>query len=360
VATIHDVAAAAGVSPATVSRVLNRPEIVAAEKVARVRAAIDELGFQRSVVARDLRLRSSHTIALLVADISQPSQAALAKSVERRAEKSGYAVMLGDLDHRQERLLNFLREIPSRGLAGVLIATGDDLDKSALAEAIRHVEERGVRVVTLARAAEVPDVPMVTFESQRIGQDAAAHLLEQGRSQLLFLSGGKASWHSRALESGVRQAVKRASASLSVIDGQFQHKPAYTAVVQLLEQGVRPAGIIAATTPMALGAVRALGEAGLAVPADVGVVVCQNEPLAEYVTPSLTAVGGDVDLHGERAVDALLRRIAGDPVGPPTILQHSLIPRESTGVVGLHAATPVPTSEGPAPELGRARSRRAG
>jgi DNA-binding LacI/PurR family transcriptional regulator len=210
----------------------------------------------------------------------------------------------------------------------------------------------------LAQPVGVPGVPVVSFDYQAIGRDAAAHLLEQGRSSLLFLGGGKTSWYSRTLEWGIREAVEGSSADLTVVDGQFQHKPAHVAVARLLTQGYRPAGIVAANTPMAMGAIRALGEAGLGIPADVGVVVCRNEPLAEYVTPSLTAVA--VDRHGETAVDALLRRMAGETVATATILPHSLIMRESTGFVGMREGVPARIGDSPPPGASQGRSRRAG
>lgn len=329
--TIYDVARAAGVSPTTVSRVMNTPRAVAASTVVRVRRAIDELGFRPSLQARDLRLRSSHTIGLLVGDISQPFDGALAKSVESAAEGRGYAVMLGDLDGRADRLLGFLQTLPSRGPAGVLVATADHLDKPATRDAMRRVEGCGIPVVTMARARPSSEVPVVCFDYRQIGIDAARHLLNTGSGPLLALGGGPGASNSRALQAGVRAASRAADVPVYFANGRFRYEAARAAVARVLARGVRPGGVIAATVTMAMGAIRALGDAGVDVPTEAGVVVGENVPCAEHHAPSLTAIHTHPDDYGTVAVDVLLRRIIGQPVPPTTVLPHSLRVRESSG-----------------------------
>lgn len=331
--TIYDVARSAGVSPTTVSRVLNTPRAVAANTVVRVRRAIDELGFRPSLQARDLRLRSSHTIGLLVGDISQPFDGALTKSVARAAEGSGYAVMVGDLDRCEHRLLDYLDTMPSRGPAGVLLATADHLDKPATRDAVRRLEGCGIPVVTMARVLPAAEAPAVGFDYRQIGIDAARHLLDTGSGPLVALGGGPESSHSRALQAGMRAAARAVGVEVHLANGRFRYEPARAAVARLLARGVRPGGVIAANATMAMGAIRALGEAHVDVPTDSRVVVCEDVPCAEHHSPSLTAIDADPDDYGAVAVDILLRRVTGQPVPATTVLPHSLRIRESSAGV---------------------------
>jgi DNA-binding LacI/PurR family transcriptional regulator len=329
-ATIQDVARAAAVSPATVSRVLNRPEIVATDKVERVRAAIEALGYRPSASARELRTGMSRTIGLLVGDISQPFHGALAKSVEQAAETHGYGVMLGDLDHREDRLLQFLAAAPSRGLAGLVIATADDLDKPRLRDAVRAVRAAGVAVVTTSQTLAAGGVPTVSFDYRQMGRDAADHLLRAGCRRLVVLGGGAGSWFSRAVEAGVRAATRAAGAGVQVVNGRFQSERARLGLARALGRGPAPDGVVAANTPMAVGAIRALADAGLRVPADVAVVVCEDVPDAQYLSPSLSVIETDLGAYGRVAVDMLLKVISDSTFDDTAVLPHSLVARESS------------------------------
>lgn len=329
-ATIQDVAREAGVSPATVSRVLNHPDIVVAEKRDRVRAAIDRLGFEPSAPARYLRMGASQAIALLVGDISQPFHGRLAKAVEAAAEERGMAVMLVDLDHREDRLIAFLRSARKRGVAGVIVSTADDLAEPSLRQTITEVTSSGIPVVTTTQGVPVDGVPAVTFAYSRVGADAVDHLVAQGRTRLALLGGGNASWYSREIEQGVRRAARRHKVSLSVINGGFRHEPARSAVERMVGRGRVPDGVICANTPMALGALRALHDRLVDVPRDASLVVCEEVPDSEHLVPSLTTVGADLDLLGRHAVEALVGRINGADVVGESVLPHRLVIRESS------------------------------
>jgi DNA-binding LacI/PurR family transcriptional regulator len=333
--TILDVARAAGVSPATVSRVINHPDIVAADKRDRVRSAIAELGFEPSAPARHLRMGASQSIALLVGDISQPFHGRLAKAVGRASESAGLSVMLGDLDHREDRLIAFLHSAPKRGLAGVIVSTADDLDQPSLRRAVGELVQAGIPMVTTSQGLESLEVPSVTFDYTGVGRDAVEHLVASGRDRIVMLGGGRGSWYSREIQRGVRAAARSGAAQVSVINGRFRHEPARAAIDRLLGKGTRPDGIVAANTPMALGAIRAYADAGLWVPDDVAVVVCENIPESDYLLPSLTTVDADLDSLGTHAVEMLLQCIAGTaPDNPRLLLPHGIVVRESSAQRG--------------------------
>jgi DNA-binding LacI/PurR family transcriptional regulator len=330
--TIQDVAKAAGVSPSTVSRVLNHPDIVVEEKRSRVLEAIARLGFEPSAPARYLRMGASNAISLLVGDISQPFHGRLAKAVEAAAEEVSLSVMLGDLDHREDRLTSFLRSARKRGVAGVIVATADDLNGPAVRSLIEEITKSGIPVVTTTQRVDLASVPAVTFDYAAVGRDAVDHLADQGRIQLAMLGGGTGSWYSRDLERGIRDAVQLRGLSLAVLDGGFRHEPSRAAVARLAENrsATRPDALICANTPMALGAIRALADHGLEVPGDVAIVVCEEVPESPYLVPSLTSVDADVDELGRTAVRLLTQLLGGEDAPGMTELAHRLVIRESS------------------------------
>lgn len=328
--TIQDVAREAGVSASTVSRVLNHPDIVAEEKRERVREAIARLGFEPSAPARYLRMGASNAISLLVGDISQPFHGRLAKTVEAAAEEMDLSVMLGDLDHREDRLVSFLRSARKRGVAGVILATADDLSLPTVKALIDEISTSGIPVVTTTQRVDLEGVPSVTSDYAAVGRDAVDHLAAQGRRRLVMLGGGTGSWYSRELGAGTHSAAQRHGISLTMLDGGFRHEPARSAIAALAGSEDVPDGIICANAPMALGALRALQDRGLEVPRDVSVIVCEDVPDNPYLVPSLTSVDADLDLLGRTAVDLLIRLLQGEETPATTRLPHRLIVRESS------------------------------
>ncbi|MBA2810209.1 MULTISPECIES: LacI family DNA-binding transcriptional regulator [Streptomyces] len=338
---ISDVARAAGVSPSTVSRVLNQPDIVTPDKRDRVLAAIARLNYQPSTFARGLRRGTFETLALLVGDIAQPFHGRLAKAVELAAEEKGYSVLLCDLDHRQDRLVGFLRSLPKRGIDGILIATADNLDVPAVHEALTAFLAQDIAAVTTSQHLQSVPVPAVVVDRTAAAHDATRHLLDLGRWPVAFLGGGASAYSQRLADgyrAGCRDAGHRTQPRL-MLDGGFQTEPAMRAVAALLAEGTIPEGIVAANVPMALGALRALAERDLDVPDDVAIIVCEDVPVAAYMRPSLTCVSTDLDAYGRRAVDTLLAAVAGHDVPRVTVLPHTLILRDSAP-----AAVPPPGS----------------
>ncbi|MEV5542141.1 LacI family DNA-binding transcriptional regulator [Saccharopolyspora shandongensis] len=330
---ISDVARLAGVSPATVSRVLNHPDMVTQDKRDQVLAAMRELEYRPNAVARNLRRGHFDTLALLVGDVSQPFHARLAKAVESAAEEHGYNVVLCDLDHRQDRLIRFLETLPSRAVDGAIIATADTLDVDPVREAIAAALDQGFVVVSAALPLPGLDVPAVVTDHQLAADQATQHLLAQDRWPLVFLGGSRTSAISRLLRSGFQAACRRAGRQPDrrwIISGNFRHDKAHLALGELLDRGPEIRGVVAANTPIALGAMRALSEHGLSIPRDVGIVSCEDVPLADYLRPALTSISIDLDDLGRRTVDTLTTAVAGRTVPHLTHLPHRLVIRDSS------------------------------
>lgn len=332
-ATISEVARAAGVSASTVSRVLNQPEAVIAEKRDRVLAAIAELDYRPSSAARNLRRGSFDTLALLVGDIAQPFHGGLAKSVQRAADERGYSVLLCDLDHSRERLIGFLHSLPKRGVDGVIIATADNLNVQPVRGALGELLGQGVAAVCGSQSIRSLAVPAVVTDRTAVARDATAHLLEQGRWPLAFIGGGRTSALTRDARKGFEQACRAAGYStdeLLVVDGEYRADVAEQSFGKLLDEQAVPQGIVADNTPMALGAARAITTRGLTIPGDIAIVSCEDVPLGGFLQPPLTSVTTDMDEYGRSIIDVLLSAIAGHDVPARTLIPHRLVPRGSS------------------------------
>ncbi len=326
-ATILDVAELAGVSRTTVSRVLNEPERVPDATVQRVLTAMEELEYRPNDRARSLRTGKSKLIALLVGDVSQPFHAALSKAVSQEAEARGLSVVLCDLDHNPDRLVDLLERLAQQGVDGVIIATDDDLSAPAFAEAIDRTVARGLPVVLSGRT---PDAHRggVGIDFAEIAGAAAALVLEVGRRAPVLLVGSERGFLGRQYVAGYTSALAGAGIDGVILEGQYSREHSLELVSDLLRSGRRPDAIITASIGMALGAVQALERAGLAYPAEVSVVACEESPLADALVPTVTTVGVPPESNGAALVETLSALIDG-AAAPAISLNPQVTRRES-------------------------------
>jgi len=328
-ATILDVAHEAGVSRTTVSRVLNEPERVPEETVERVRRAAETLNYRPSQRARSLRTGRTNTIALLVGDVSQPFQAALSKAVARSAEDRGLNVLLCDLDHSEARLIAFLDKLPRQGVDGIIIATGDDLGADQAMKQIEATRAAGIPVVLSGRR-RVGDQLSVGVDFAGIASDATKLLLETGCDRPVLLLGRRDTFLGQEYVAGFIHALGGGSEA-QILDGEYSAEVSAAILMRLFSQDDPPNGIVAATATMALGALNAMRALGLRVPEDIGLVVCEDVPLATIVAPAMTTVGVTATLNGEALVDRLEQQIAGLEANVEDfVLPHVVTNRAST------------------------------
>ncbi|WP_033289724.1 LacI family DNA-binding transcriptional regulator [Amycolatopsis jejuensis] len=293
-ATILDVARRAGVSRTTVSRVLNEPDRVTTDTRNRVLDAARELRYAPSSVARGLRSGRTGMIALLVGDISQPFHGCLAQSVVAAAEQRGLGVQLHDLGHSTARLEAVLRKLPQHRVDGIVLATADDVSTGSIRAAVGECAAKGLAIVTGVEQG-VEGMTAVHTDHSAVTRSAFRALADAGASSPALLVGDVQSPIARQLAAGADGA--------RVVAVGYGFEGARDAVAQL---GQEVDALVVATTPMALGALSALG--GRQVP----VVVCEEVPLAGYVRPGLSTSAVRPEVTGEemvRLIDCLLREI---------------------------------------------------
>ena len=322
--TIVDVAAAAGVSVATVSKVINDRYGVAEKTSARVRAVIDELGYTSSLVAQSLRSRRSNVIGILVSDI-ESFNAELLKGAARAIRGTGYdLVVFSDCGQREDQV-GWERRSLARVSAltdGAILVTpsGIDVTSSAPIVAVDH----NVRSYTL---------PTVDSDNLSGAVTATEHLIRLGHRRIGFLAGRPDLESARLREQGYRQALEAAGIAFDanlVRVGSYQPEAAREATRDLLASEPQPTAIFAANDASAIETLAVARDLGLTLPDDLSVVGFDNVPESALCEPPLTTVEQPIQRMGEEAVRLLLALI-DDPTGPPAqvVLPTRLVERAS-------------------------------
>lgn len=312
--TIRDVARQAGVSTATVSRVISGADPAKPQTRARVLAAIETLGYRPSAVARSLKLRTTRTLGLLVTDIQNPYYPEIVRAVEDAALERNLAVLLcngADDPSREETYLDLLVD---RRVDGIIIASSGLQERQGAWLARR----RSVPVVLVNWAAPDMRLPAILGDNRAGGRLATEHLLSLGHRRIGHLSAPARNAAAGERLGGIREALERAGQdpdSLVVVEGDGRVAGGERAVLELLERMPDITGIVCYNDLTAIGAVRKLRAQGRQVPADISIVGYDDIALSALVDPPLTTVAQPTAEMGRWAVRRLgeLIGLAGGP-----------------------------------------------
>lgn len=316
--SITTVAEAAGVSATTVSHVLSGKRPVNVETARRVRRAMAKLGFVPNHAAQSLASGVTRTLGLLMPDIANPFFAEIARGVEDAAERQGYSVIMGNTDFRVEREARYLETIRARAIDGLVYAAGAPPSTRQLTAI--------ARTMPLAMVdEEIPGVHAVSVVSDnpRGGLLVAELLLRHRHRQVLLLTGPRQLRSSTDREQGFRSAFEASGGLITAREGDFRESSGYENVRHALDSGnLDFSAVFALNDLMALGALRALREAGLRVPENVSVVGFDDIAVADLLTPGLTTVRQPIRALGTTVAEQLIARIRGD--GPASASRHTL------------------------------------
>ncbi|NAS20895.1 substrate-binding domain-containing protein [Herbidospora sp. NEAU-GS84] len=317
--TIYQVAAQAGVSAATVSRVINGAR-VSPETERKVRAAMAELSFTPSRAARRLRGQYSEVIALIIPDVENPFFTALARGVENRARAGGYSVVLCNTDDDPEREQTYMGIALAEHMAGVLIAPADG------ASDVQRLIEHGVPVVAVDRSLHRPDVDAVTVDNRAGGRVAAEVLLAAGFSRVACITGPRSVETAQLRMEGWRQATEWSGDRL-LRYADYRVDGGRTAMRDLLSLHEPPDAVVVANNLMAAGALDVLRERGLE-PPRFGLAVFGDLPFTSLEREGVRVVDLPARNLGEAAAALLLARIAGDDGPARTVILRDTNTRE--------------------------------
>lgn len=325
--TLQDVAIAAGVSVATVSRVIAGHKAITEATAQRVREAMEALGYEPNVLARALRTNQTRSLGLIVQDIANPFYAEVTKGAEGAAAAAGYNLILGDSDYNSEREHALLIDLARRHVDGVLLMAVGTPRHSI--EILQHREVPFVLMdVEVDRFARVN---AVLTEPEAGVYDATRYLLDLGHHQIAFLTGPAEILSNPHIIDAFRRAMNEQGLSENALLAHcdFTMHGAIAATHRLLKED-QPTAILTLSDLMALGVYHAASECGLRIPDDLSVIGFDDTPMARFLNPALTSVAQEKRVIGVQATQLVLNQIQqGRPSRHIVTVQPRLVIRES-------------------------------
>jgi LacI family transcriptional regulator len=349
VATIHDVAAHAGVSPATVSRFLRGQRVRSAEAI---QAAVDELGYCPSAAAQSLKSGRTHTIGVVVPDITNPYFAAVVKGMESVTRSQRYRILLANSDESSEQEDDLLADMV-RQVDGVVLTPATEQDQTPL-----HVRDAGLPLVFVDRdLADGDQFDAVLVDNTEGGRQAAEHLLALGHTRIAAISGGQDSTPGRCRREGFMDALTAEGVEVPAdydLIGEFREERGYQLTLSLLSLPERPTAIFTANNLMTLGALKALHDMRVDIPGQVSLIGFDDLDTGPLLRPPLTVIDRPMVEQGVLAMRLLLRRFDeayADDTPRRIILDTKLIERASTGPPRKPGGAAAPRRAGGTPSL---------
>jgi LacI family transcriptional regulator len=330
--TLRDVAAIAGVNPATASRVLNPDtrHLVRPETARRVDAAARRLKYEPNRAARSLRTRTSHSVGIIIPDLTNPLFPGIVRGIEDALAPAGYTGLLTNTDGditREQRMFETLR---ARQVDGFIMAIASD--KSEVVETSLRED---IPLVFVNRMIERAGVFAVVPNDRRGIHQAVEHLVDLGHRHIAHVAGPQAMSTGRLRYSGFLEGM--AAHGLPTPKKAIAHTSAFTeetgehATRTVLDAYPQCTAIVAANDLLALGAMAVLDERGLCCPDDVSIVGFNDMPFADRFATPLTTIRVPLYDLGQRSAELLLERLRGDHIEPRTVLlETSLVARRST------------------------------
>ena len=299
-ATIRDVAARAGVSVATVSRVLNGKELVREATSAQVREAARTLRYVPNVAARSLSIRRSQTVGIVLPEVHGEFFSEVIRGIDVAARREGYHILVSGSHSDVGEMMEMVEAM--RGRVDGLVIMAPDVAVDAIGDQLP--------IVLINSRDEGRDA--ITIDNYGGARTMMRHLASLGHTRIAFITGPAHNADARERLRGYRQSMRGSDTKPVEIRGDFTEASGHAAALEIAAMDPRPTAIFAANDSMAIGALAALAEEDVAVPGDVTVVGFDDIPIARYVSPPLTTIGVDIAELGRRAFAVLL-----DVIGRP-------------------------------------------
>lgn len=332
--TIQEVAARAGVSAMTVSRVLNSPDLVAVKTRQRVLHAIEELGYVPNALASGLLRGRTRTIALIVSDISNPFFTIVLRGVEDMAQRNGYTVIIGNSDESPEKERQYVHALISKRIDGLLIAPAGNMSRKTL-DLLRR---RHSPFVLIDREIEGISADVVMGDSVGGARQLTEHLISLGHQRIALVNGQLDVPTARDRLRGYEDALRAhgiAPQPALQKECTYRRDGAHKGMRQLLAlpPDQRPTAILAANNFIGIGVIETLREANLRVPEDIAVVCFDDIELASALDPFLTVASQPARTFGTIAAQFLFERLDHAAADQPrkVVLTPELIVRRSCG-----------------------------
>ena len=334
VSNIYEVAKHAGVSTATVSRVLSQPSVVSPDTRRKVMQAVEFLDYAPNSAAKNLRTLRTGKLLVTVPDISNPFFSLILQGIEDAAQREGYAVLLGDTQYdqgREEREDRYALMLKRKEADG-LIVLGHRLPKEAAA-LVRAMAPRCAPVVNGCEFSPRLGIPSVHIDNAKAAAEAMDHLYRLGHRRIGIITGPLVSPLSRDRLRGATARAKqqRAERDFVVMNGDFSIESGAAGAERLLGRREPPTAIFCFNDEMAMGVVETAKRRSLRVPLDLSLVGFDDIRFARCIDPPLTTIAQPMRAIGEGTVRLLLEILNGDAIAPESVtLPHTLTIRSST------------------------------
>jgi len=332
--TIKDVATEAGVSVATVSRVINNEKYVSEDMREHVLKVISEMNYQPDAVARGLRTKSTHIISLVIPDICNPYFPEVSRGVQSVADLHKYIVVLCNTDRSLKRELEFYEKLSMQKVEGIIINPS-----SSKKEEIDLLHDLEIPVVLISSQRALEDFDIVMVDNKQGAALAVNHLIELGHRRIGLVGGVREVSSARQRREGFIKALKKAGLTVYqelLTEGTFDHEGGYQCMKSILSLKERPSAVFAANDIMAIGGISAIYESGLRIPEDISLIGFDDISFAKMTYPKLTTISQPMYETGKVATELLFQRIDNLSESLPpqkVVLSHNLVIRETTQAV---------------------------
>lgn len=327
---IVDVAAKAGVSSATVSRVLNNNNNVTSRTKEKVMKVVDELGYQPNAAAKNLRSQKTMTIGVIVPEINNAYYAEIIKGIENQAYAEKYKVIICDTGNNKEKELDFINLLINRTVDSMILVTPLLSD-----EEICQIADMNYLIGIVGRYIEHSKIPCVYTDNVKFSKEVVHHLVEQGHREIAYLSGYADAIDSYERLEGYLKALREHQISFQpewIENGNFSERGGYEAMKRFWEKRVSFTAIYAANDEMALGVYQACAELGIKIPDQLAIVGVDDNRISRYITPKLSTVNQPKIKMGNVIVEKLINQLEHDEISDDRvrILDSELVVRDSS------------------------------
>lgn len=318
-ANISDIAAAAGVSPATVSRVLNEVPTVHPELRDRVIRAVDSVGYRRNRLARNLRMQKLDMIGVVVSDIENPHFSEAVRVIEDRAYQKGFRVLLCNTDETPKKQATYLEMLADERVRGAIVAPADETGAG-----IQVLTELDIPVVAFDRRVGDMSVDSVISDGKAGLTELTNHFISLGHHRIVYVGGRSHVETGSSRLAGYREAMAAAGLQTTVLDGEFRAATAERVLDELLASQSDATALVVANNLMTIGVLRSLRRSGVRVPEDIAIGAVDDPIWAELLDPPLTTLSQPVRTMAETAMEMVLERIYGNR----SASRHEVFPME--------------------------------
>lgn len=327
--TIYDIAKLAGVSTATVSKVLNQTGRISEITRKRILQISKEHNYHPSVVASALTGKKTFTIGLLIPDLANPFFAEVARNVEDRAHELGFNLVICNTDNDSNKEIKYIHLLRQKSVDGIIVATGVRND-----EILNELIGQNIPIAVIAREMSVLTASTVLVDDFAGGYSAASHLIQLGHRRIAIVAENLSVMSSSERVRGYRHALEEAGLSFDeklVMVSDFTVQGGKKAAKRLLGSAQPPTAIFACNDLLAIGAMQAAKERNLAIPQQLSIVGFDNTILASITDPPLTTVAQPIKIMGHKVVDLITQEMNSDKTEiQRVVLLPQLIVRSST------------------------------